>query len=141
MFKSYKDWKPDIFKLKDEKQDDVNQEQMIKMSPQTVSLNYINQHERAMGEMNEEIKINEQTNKTPTKPKVCFNSAQFHHFHENPKEVGKEYRQSLGSSSCYHQAFTGSFLSHTVIPSLIQRQLLLTRNPEETGFRHLFLPW
>lgn len=34
MFKSYKDWET-YFKLKDEKQDDVNQEQMIKMSPQT----------------------------------------------------------------------------------------------------------
>lgn len=48
-----------------------------------------------MGEMEGEIKINKQTNKTPTKPKICFNSVQFHHFHENPKEEGKEGRKAL----------------------------------------------
>lgn len=93
-----------------------------------------------MGEVEGEIKINEQTNKAPTKPRICANSVQFHDLHENPKEGGKECRPSLGCTSCYHQAITGPFPCHAAIPSSIKRQLLLTRNPEETGFRHLFPP-
>lgn len=87
-----------------------------------------------MGEMEEEININEQTNKTPTKPKVSFNSVQFQHFHENTKQVGKECRQSLGFASL-PSGITASFLSHAAIPSLKPRQLLLqgTKSKQALG--------
>lgn len=139
MFKSYKDWET-YFKLKDEKQDDVNQEQMIKMSPQSeAKLHQLIVQGRQWERWRRKLK---QMNK-PTKPQPIQRSVLIPYNSITSMRTQSQWVRNADKAlalPAYHQDTTAFFLCHAVIPSLIQKQLLLTRNQEETGFRHLLPP-